>query len=188
MIKLFQLSILILFIGCKDNADKTILKDPETLDKAFKLYSKTAEDTFYISVNLPDSFYLKSNAKYPVVYVLDGNNNFEILKTISKKYSEFEILPKMIIVGVGYKDNRTLMNQRLNDLCYPKCMLPLFDSIELGDGAEGFYNFMVNDLSPLIDKTYQVDTTNRILFGHSLAGYFSCYALMKSLANTKRIY
>lgn len=53
MIKLFQLSILILFIGCKDNADKTILKDPETLDKAFKLYSKTAEDTFYISVNLP---------------------------------------------------------------------------------------------------------------------------------------
>ena len=181
MIKLFQLSILILFIGCKDNADKTILKDPETLDKAFKLYSKTAEDTFYISVNLPDSFYLKSNAKYPVVYVLDGNNNFEILKTISKKYSEFEILPKMIIVGVGYKDNPTLMNQRLNDLCYPKCMLPLFDSIELGDGAEGFYNFMVNDLSPLIDKTYQVDTTNRILFGHSLAGYFSCYALLQSL-------
>ena len=42
MIKLFQLSILILFIGCKDNADKTILKDPETLDKAFKLYSKIA--------------------------------------------------------------------------------------------------------------------------------------------------
>ncbi|MBK8366006.1 MAG: alpha/beta hydrolase [Bacteroidetes bacterium] len=181
MIKLFQLSILILFIGCKDNADKTILKDPETLDKAFKLYSKTAEDTFYISVNLPDSFYLKSNAKYPVVYVLDGNNNFDILKTISKKYNDVEIFPKIIVVGVGYKDNPTLMHQRLDDLCYPKCMLPLFDSIELGDGAEGFYNFMVNDLSPLIDKTYQVDTTNRILFGHSLAGYFSCYALMQSL-------
>lgn len=181
MTRLIQLSLLILFISCKDTVDKTVSLQPETLDKTFKLYSETAKDTFYISVNLPDSFYLKPTAKYPVVYVLDGNNNFEILKTISKKYSEFEILPKMIVIGVGYKDNRTLMRQRLNDLCYPKCMLPLFDSIELGDGAPAFYNFMVNDLSPLVDKTYRVDTTNRILFGHSLAGYFSCYALMQSL-------
>ena len=181
MTRLIQFSLLILFISCKDTVDKTVSAQPETLDKTFKLYSKTANDTFYISVNLPDSFNLKPNEKYPVVYVLDGNNNFEILKTINKKYSEWEILPKMIIVGVGYKDNRTLMRQRLNDLCYPKCMLPLLDSIELGDGAPGFYDFMVNDLSPLVDKTYRVDTTNRILFGHSLAGYFSCYALMQSL-------
>lgn len=181
MTRLITLSLLILLASCKDTVEKTISKQAETLDKTFKLYSKTAKDTFYISVNLPDSFNLKPTKKYPVVYVLDGNNNFEILKTIHKKYIEWEILPKMIIVGVGYKDNRTLMRQRLNDLCYPKCMLPLLDSIELGDGAPGFYDFMVNDLSPLIDKNYNVDTTQRILFGHSLAGYFSCYALMKSL-------
>ena len=181
MTRLIQLSLLILFISCKDKVDKTVSVKSETHDKTFKLYSKTAQDTFYISVNLPDSFNLKPNEKYPVVYVLDGNNNFDILKTISKKYTEFEILPKMIIVGVGYKDNPTLMQQRLNDLCYPKCIIPFLDSLELGDGAEGFYEFIVNDLSPLIDKKYQVDTTNRILFGHSLAGYFSCYALMKSL-------
>ena len=181
MTKLIQFSLLLLFISCKDNVDKTVLTESETFDKTFTLYSETAKDTFYISVNLPDSFYLKPNAKYPVVYVLDGNNNFDILKTISKKYSEFEILPKMVIVGVGYKDNPTLMHQRLDDLCYPKCIIPFLDSLELGDGAPGFYDFMVNDLSPLIDKTYQVDTTNRILFGHSLAGYFSCYALMQSL-------
>ena len=181
MTRLFQFLSLILFISCKDTIDKAVSIQPETLDKTFKLYSKTAQDTFYISVNLPDSFNLKPNEKYPVVYVLDGNNNFDILKTITKKYNEFEILPKMVIVSVGYKDNPTLMRQRLNDLCYPKCIIPFLDSLELGDGAEGFYDFMVNDLSPLIDKTYQVDTTNRILFGHSLAGYFSCYALMKSL-------
>ena len=181
MTKLIQLSLLILFISCKDNVETTVAKQPETLDKTFKLYSKTAEDTFYISVNLPDSFYLKPSAKYPVVYVLDGNNNFDILKTISRKYNDVEIFPKIIVVGVGYKDNPTLMRQRLDDLSYPKCILPFLDSIELGDGAEEFYNFMVNDLSPLIDKNYQVDTTKRILFGHSLAGYFSCYALMKSL-------
>ncbi len=181
MIKLIQFTLLLLFISCKDTVDKTVLIEPETLDKTFKLYSETAKDTFYISVNLPDSFYLKPSAKYPVVYVLDGNNNFDILKTISKKYSEFEILPKMIIVGVGYKDNPTLMRQRLDDLSYPKCVIPFLDSLELGGGGEEFYKFMVNDLSPLIDKTYQVDTTNRILFGHSLAGYFSCYALMTSL-------
>jgi predicted alpha/beta superfamily hydrolase len=181
MTKLIQLALLLVCISCKQTIDNTLSEQPKTLNQTFKLYSKTAEDTFYISVNLPDSFYLKPKATYPVIYVLDGNNNFEILKTIGKKYSEFEILPQMIIVGVGYKDNPTLMRQRLDDLTYPKCILPLFDSLELGGGAEGFYSFMVNDLSPLIDKTYQVDTTNRILFGHSLSGYFSCYALLKAL-------
>lgn len=78
-------------------------------------------------------------------------------------------------------DPRKTVIFALNNLCYPKCIIPFLDSIELGDGAEGFYKFMVNDLSPLIDKSYKVDITNRILFGHSLAGYFSCYALMKSL-------
>ena len=56
MTKLIQFSLLILLISCKDKIDTTAFKQPETFDKSFKLYSKTAEDTFYISVNYKAEF------------------------------------------------------------------------------------------------------------------------------------
>lgn len=180
MTRLFQFLSLILFISCKDTVDKTTSVQADNSNQIIKLYSKTVKDTFTVFVNLPDSFNLKPNAKYPVVYILDANLHFDIFKTIIKKYNEIEELPKMVLVGIGYA-NMNSNGKRFRDYCYPGGIVPFLDSLELGNGADKFYSFIANELSPLIDKNYQTDTTKRILFGHSLGGYFSSYALLKSL-------
>lgn len=117
-------------------------------------------------IHLPYSY--SADKQYPVVYLLDGDWNFEITLSISERLSMVRepICPEMIIVGIP-NTNRT------RDLT-PYKPFPL-DSImpqqmvaESG-GGDKFISFIQKELMPYIDSKYTT-APYRVFIGHSLGG------------------
>ncbi len=175
----FFLGLLFLTTACKQNADKQNQSSKVEKQNMFRLYSKNVLDTFSISVNLPNDYNPQQKEKYPVVYLLDANLYFDILATTINKYSEVGLAPSVILVGIGYKDFPTMDSLRTRDDTYPTA-IPEYE-MNLSGGADKFLYFITDELSPKIDKEYSVDTSKRVLMGHSLGGYFTAYAFLQQL-------
>ena len=53
-----------------------------------------------ISVQLPASYHDGGNLHYPVLYILDGNQNLELTTSVVGSLVDEEKMPEVIIVGV----------------------------------------------------------------------------------------
>jgi predicted alpha/beta superfamily hydrolase len=155
-----------------------ISANPQT-PKAF--YSKNVADSFSIFISTPDE-YDTSHQNYPIVYLLDANLYFDIVATTLKKYAEVGLADPVILVGIGYKDIQTMDSLRDRDYTFPQA-LPEYEMTASG-GANKFLDFIEREVVPYIDHEYRTDSSNRILMGHSLGGYFTAYALLKNLSGT----
>jgi predicted alpha/beta superfamily hydrolase len=106
------------------------------------------------------------SARFPVLILLDGEWNFEHTVAVTRFLAGNGLVPPMIVVGVVNVD-------RGRDL------MPRFVG---GDFAEGpsdrFLAFLADELLPHVDRTYPT-LPYRLLVGHSNAGMFSLYALMR---------
>ncbi len=154
---------------------------PESLD----LYSVTSVYTnqkYQIKVVLPDNY---STAKeYPIVYLTDGFLHFNtVVNVIKKKKNEIE---DIILVSIFYEDypfsasNATKIGElRAIDLTYPVDESQAEESVSGGGGALLFHQFLEEELIPIIESNYSIDTTQRTIAGHSLGGYFSLFQLFK---------
>jgi len=107
-----------------------------------------------------------------VVYLLDANLYFEVMAATFKKYSEVGLLAPAILVGIGYKDFRTMDSLRSRDYTFPAAK----DETLSGKGDK-FLSFITKDIVPYVDAHYRANIKNRVLMGHSLGGYFTLYAL-----------
>jgi len=177
----YLLFIWVLFFttACKQNADKKDQTNKVDKQNAFRLYSKNVLDSFSIFVNLPNDYNPQQKEKYPVVYLLDANLYFDILATTINKYSEVGLVPPVILVGIGYKDIPTMDSLRNRDNTYPMA-IPEYH-MNVSGGANKFLSFINNELIPKIDKEYNIDTSKRVLMGHSLGGYFTAYTILQDL-------
>jgi len=104
--------------------------------------------------------------RFPVVYVLDGGEQMSALATVYNYYWG-NYLPKMILVGISNRNNRT------RDLTTSKVEM---NGAETG-GAEKFTTFIEKELIPYIDQKYET-TPYRTLIGHSYAGLFTVNAFI----------
>lgn len=168
-----------LMVACNERTNKEEHEYKADKENTFCLYSKNVSDTFTISVNLPNDYKEQQSEKYPVVYLLDANLYFDIIAATLKKYSDVGLAPSVILVGIGYKDFQTMDSLRNRDDTYPT-EIPEYE-MSISGGADKFLAFITNELSPKIDKEYNVDTTRRVLMGHSLGGYFTTYAFLQHL-------
>lgn len=169
---LLLLAILSLY-SCKQN--------PHPIDASptrFSLYSQNVKDSFTIFVELPENY--SKDKKYPVVYLLDADFYFDILIPSVKKYTALGGLTPAILVGVGYGDLKKMDSLRNRDFTYPSA-LPKYEMNPSG-GGDKFLKFISGELIPFVGKNYNVQKNKRTLFGHSLAGYFTLFALYQHLA------
>ena len=160
---IFIVSILIAISSdsiCQDEGNEENI----VIGKKTRMYSDILGEWRLLEVYLPDDYEI-SEAPYPVLLVLDGgwvfNYCVSIVDMISPNY-----LPRMIVVGLPNTD-------RNRDL-YPLHK----DADGTGIGSERFLSFLREELFPALNKTYRTQGY-RILFGHSLAGLFTIYALLK---------
>jgi len=167
---------LTLWAGCQPKKQAEASANPTPINGTLALYSKNVQDSFFISTSFPADY--DSSKKYPVVYVLDANLYFDIFNVIMKKYSEVGLIPPAIVVGIGYKNFPAMDSLRNRDYTYPLA-IPEYEMSTSGK-ADKFLSFISNELASVIENKYAVDTSNRILFGHSLGGYFTLYALQQS--------
>lgn len=166
----------VIFINCTQKQEQPKIPKAET---SSIIYSTTIADSFSIFIHLPADYNENSKTKYPVAYLLDANLYFDIIAATLKKYSEVGLSPDVILVGVGYKNIELMDSLRNRDYTYPLA-LPEYD-MNVSGAANKFLSFLEKDVVPMIEKEYRADTSDRILLGHSLGGYFTTYALLQNL-------
>lgn len=129
------------------------------------IYSEVLKEKRELKVLLPANYKPGSGEKYDVVYILDGEGNFELFSQIHHFAAREQYEPGVILVGVINTDrNRDLTPTALNN-------------IPNSGGAANFISFFRQELIPYINKTYPSSGQN-ILYGHSFGGLFAIYTML----------
>ncbi|MEI9806920.1 MAG: alpha/beta hydrolase-fold protein [Bacteroidota bacterium] len=117
--------------------------------------------------------YKNSTKKYPVIYLMDSQWDFPLVKSLYGQHYFDGFIPEMIIVGVtwgGVNPNPDSLRARdytpTNESRQPQ-----------SGGADKFLSFMKNELFPFIETNYKADPANRTLMGCSLGGLITLYTL-----------
>ena len=129
------------------------------------VYSEVLKEERVIQVLLPEKYKAGSADKYDVLYLLDGDWNMKYAADIQLYLQNESYLPPMIVVAV-------MNTSRERDFT----PTPVTGAAGTG-GADKFLSFFKRELIPHIEKSYPANGNN-ILYGHSLGGLFSVYALL----------
>lgn len=151
----------------------------------FDLTSAVNERAYRICVFEPAS--APPPMGYPVIFVLDGALTFPLAATISGSHA-LRGGKAALVVGIGYPANDpvTPFMLRTRDLTPPTPAeairpWPGMSAARPEDvgGSADFFRFLTEELRPLIEADYHVDTIDQTLYGHSLAGLFTLETLFK---------
>ncbi len=135
--------------------------------------SAILDHDYHIYVKVPEQAKAEPNKKWPVVYLLDGGNNFPLLTPYAEMLSWFGDLPPVVMVGISYGTRDWQQgNNRSHDFTLPA------EGREHYGGAEKFHQFLSKELMPKITSQFPVDSKQNFLFGHSLGGQFGLYVTM----------
>jgi len=134
--------------------------------------SIVAGQEYELQILLPGS-HKSSNKKYPVIYLMDSQWDFPMVKSLYGQHYYDGFVPELIVVGVTWGGiNPNPDSLRARDYTPTKEAR----SPQSG-GADNFLSFMKNELFPFIESNYKADNNNRTLMGCSLGGLFTLYTL-----------
>ena len=135
-----------------------------------KIASAIVGETREFWVSLPDG-YVESGEKYPVLYMMDGDFNFNSGVIGGLRHAAFlGEMPEFIIVGIKNTD-------RSKDI-FPD-EITFHDGSKGGGRADRYLDFIREELIPHIDKTYRTENF-RVLYGTSNTGFTTVYALFRN--------
>ena len=127
-----------------------------------------------IWVYLPKS-YKTANKSYPVIYMHDAQNLFDTETSYVGEWKVDEYLDtissnEVIIIGIEHGGEK-----RIDELT------PYRNEKYGGGKGDLYLSFIINTLKPHIDITYKTlkDVKNTTIFGSSLGGLISFYAVIK---------
>jgi len=173
----YRMYITALVVDKKNTTTELNAQEKESIPD-FTLYSNSVKDSFSVFIRRPESYTQHTTKRFRVVYLLDANVYFDLAAQVMKENK----IEDAILVGVGYKDFLTMDSLRNRDYTFPKAAAS--DSLVVSGGGDKFLIFLMQELIPWIDHSYQTDSSNRTLMGHSLGGYFTLYALMDEIQTT----
>lgn len=146
-----------------------------------------------VTVWLPPGYDADPSARWPVLYMHDGQNLFDGSRAAYGKAWEVDDhvtrlaatgqIRAPIVVGVHNTPQR-LLEYVPADLirALPEDMRADIQAIYGGEPlSDGYIRFLAEELKPMIDRTYRTlpDTGNTAVMGSSMGGLISLYALMK---------
>jgi hypothetical protein len=132
---------------------------------------------YQIKIRLPED-YASTTARYPALYLLDGDHAFAMATDIVQYLIYGEHIPDLIIVSPAYDSKRAPneggKNMRNRDLApFPT---PYTDMIP---GGVQYLEFIQHELIPFVESNYRVAAIDRTLSGYSFGGIFALYALFQ---------
>lgn len=122
---------------------------------------KIAETAPTITIQLPASYESSKAKRYPVLYLLDGESNDELVKGMLHRLHLSQGSNEHIIVGIT-------STNRLRDFA-PTVNRDPRGPVGEGGGGDKFLDFIAFELIPAIDKKYRTNDHN-VIAGHSVAG------------------
>lgn len=142
------------------------------IGKRYSIKASVLDEDRSIQVYLPASYSKESAIKhsYPVIYLLDGESNFNYLTAFVEKLtrSPYPSMPEAIIVGI---ENTNRTRDLTPTVKQPSKMSAEQDSKIKGEtgGNAAFFDFLENDLYSHINQNYRTNGYN-IFIGHSFGG------------------
>jgi len=135
--------------------------NPFTIDFEKSSPSKILGEQRKIWIHIPNSNEGNDNTgkgHYPVIYLLDGDANFNSIVSITEFMSNAGLCPPMIVVGILHPD-------RMTDLTFGT------DKETPGIVGRGdkFMLYVEKELIPYIESNYQT-ASYKIFIGHSVGG------------------
>jgi predicted alpha/beta superfamily hydrolase len=135
-----------------------------------KIASVKVGETREFWISLPDG-YAGSGEKYPVLYMMDANFNFNSGLIGGVRYAAtLGKMPEFIIVGIKNTD-------RGKDI-FPE-VVTYRDGSKDGGRADQYLDFIREELIPHIERNYRTEKF-RVLYGTSNTGFTAVYALFRS--------
>ena len=131
-----------------------------------------------LQVSVPADYAAHPDARYPVLYVLDGQWDFKLLLSIQGGLLYDKWNPPIIIVGITYSGANPDYNAlRAMDLT------PVPSAAQPGSGAAPkFLSFLRHQVIPFVESAYRADPARRYLMGASFGGLFTLYAMFQDPA------
>lgn len=134
------------------------------IGKVDNIYSKILNENRELWIHVP-----KSDGKFPVVYLLDGDGHFRSVVGILHQLSTVNrntICPKMIVVGILNTNRDRDLTPTKGDINHPYVDNAL---LARSGGGENFIAFIEKELFPYIESQYPIQPY-RMFIGHSYGG------------------
>lgn len=132
-----------------------------------------------IMVYLPPGYDDEPDARYPVLYMHDGNNLFDAKTSATGvEWCVDETAERLIAQG---KMRKAIIVGIYNTPGRMREYSPFKDAEYGGGFGDAYLNFIVDTVKPFVDKTYRTapDRANTGLAGSSLGGLISAYGVFK---------
>ena len=139
------------------------------------LHSSATGRDYDLYIHLPNDFAKDTNARYPVLYLLDGQWDFKLLDSVLGGLVYDKFVPEMIIVGITYSG----ASPNYDALRAADYTLVATPSLPGSGGAAAFLTFIQQQVAPLVESSYRGDPARRLLMGSSFGGLFTLYAMLR---------
>ncbi len=130
----------------------------------YHMHDDELDRDFVIHVALPKNY--DAGKALPALVLTDAVWRFNDIAALLKEMEEGRAAPQILIsIGQDYSISNSDNIERAAVFC---------------EGKDKFLDFITDNLMPYLGENYLIDYENSTLFGHSLGGVFSHYALCNS--------
>lgn len=148
----------------------TVSVKPLSIGTVRTINSDILREERILNIYLPDGF--DSSKTYPVIYLLDGSFNEDLLHItgLVQFFNMMFPMPPCIVVGIANID-------RKRDFTFPTTVKKDKEAFPTTGGSAAFIRFIEEELQPYVSSTYKVNST-RYLIGQSLGGLLATEILL----------
>ncbi|MDZ4741633.1 MAG: alpha/beta hydrolase-fold protein [Alphaproteobacteria bacterium] len=145
--------------------------------------SKFTGAGYRLFISLPDG-YSTSGKSYPVVYMLDADYSFALVRNVVQHFVERQDLPPLILVAIAYPGAAS--SREVYRMNRTRDYTPVYapdggygaEYQKVSGGAARFRAFFARELTPYIERRYRASPSDRTIIGHSYGGLFATYVLL----------
>jgi len=160
MLKHLLLPLCFLYIFTTTNAFGNMLGQRIEMD------SRILGEERALQILLPENYQADKTASYPVIYLIDGDYNFNaVAGVLDLLANKGQRIPDVILVGIADKGTQTYRTYMT-----PDAISTLHDKNVKGQ-ANKFLSYLTDEVQPYIDKKYRTAKHSTIV-GHSMGGLF----------------
>lgn len=148
---------------------------PLCLGESHAIRSTVLHEERIVNIVLPVEYHPDSAARFPVIYVLDGGTDEDLIHIAGAvQFAAFpwvDWLNPSIVVGIANVD-------RKRDLTFPSTIAKDKADFPTTGGSAAFMDFLAKEVIPLVEANYRT-SPERTLIGQSLGGLFATEVLLR---------
>lgn len=145
------------------------------------IHANSNNKDYELYVQLPKS-YPDTKTSYPLIIVNDSSFAFPVTNGAMALMGG-AVVQEAIVVGISYSKGDDRMLSRTRD--YTPTHSPVDSSGHSSPGrlasghAKEYVDFIENQVIPLVQKNYRIDSKKKVFVGHSYGGLLGTYILFK---------